>query len=167
MSEDQKYLGHVVVVGGCGFLGSHIVKLILSRHPRTKISILDLRIKDQIPNPQTSYHSCDITDLQSLGDLFKKLKPNVVIHTASPTAFLAKEILYKINVEGTKNLLKVSEENGVNAFVFTSSASVVMGEMTALTNVDERWPVMVGENQPEYYSHTKVRLPKFTDAHSS
>jgi sterol-4alpha-carboxylate 3-dehydrogenase (decarboxylating) len=157
MAESQDSLGHVVVIGGCGFLGHHIVKLLLSRHPKTKISILDLRItSNQIPNPQTSYHICDITDVGSLQPLFKKLKPDVVIHTASPTAFLGREILYKINVEGTKNLLKVSQETGVKAFVYTSSASVIMGEMTALVNVDERWPVMVGESQPEYYSHTKV-----------
>jgi sterol-4alpha-carboxylate 3-dehydrogenase (decarboxylating) len=154
--KQQQSLGHVAVIGGCGFLGSHIVKLLLSRHPKTKISIVDLRIKNEIPNPQTSYHACDVTDFPSLDLLFKKLKPDVVIHTASPTAFLAKDILYKINVDGTKNLLKVSEENGVKAFVFTSSASVVMGEMTALVNVDERWPVMIGANQPEFYSHTKV-----------
>lgn len=152
----QQSLGHVVVVGGCGFLGNHIVKLCLSRHPKTKISVLDLRIKNEIPNPNLSYHSINITDLDSLQSLFKKLKPDVVIHTASPTAFLAKEILYEINVGGTKNLLQAAEENGVKAFVFTSSASVVMGEMTALVNVDERWPVMIGAKQPEYYSHTKV-----------
>jgi sterol-4alpha-carboxylate 3-dehydrogenase (decarboxylating) len=157
MTDFEHSLGHAVIVGGCGFLGHHIVKLLLSRHPKTKISILDLRItSNQIPNPNTSYHICDITDEDALSDLFKTLKPDVVIHTASPTAFLGKEILYKINVEGTKNLLKVAQETGVKAFVYTSSASVIMGEMTELINVDERWPVMVGENQPEYYSHTKV-----------
>ncbi|KIW07734.1 uncharacterized protein PV09_01664 [Verruconis gallopava] len=156
MAEKQESLGHTVVVGGCGFLGSHIVKLLLSRHPKTKISILDLRIKDQIPNPQTSYHSCDITDAESLLQLFKELKPDVVIHTASSTAFLPKDITYKINVEGTKNLLKAAQETGVKAFVYTSSASVIMGEMTEMINVDERWPVVIGDRQPEYYSHTKA-----------
>lgn len=159
-SEYNDSLGHAMVVGGCGFLGHHIVKLLLSRHPKTKISILDLRISsNQIPNPQTSYHACNITDADAVQQLFKKLKPDVVIHTASPVALgTPQEVMYKVNVEGTRNLLKAAQDNGVKGFVYTSSASVIMGEMTELVNVDERWPTIAGEKQPEYYTHTKVSL---------
>ena len=151
-------LGHAVVVGGCGFLGHHIVKLIISRHPKTNISVLDLRItSNQISNPQTSYHACDITDADAVHQIFSKLKPDVVIHTASPVAFgIPKKIMYNVNVEGTKNLLKAAQDSGVTAFVYTSSASVIMGDLTELINVDERWPTIAGEDQPEYYTHTKV-----------
>ena len=82
---------------------------------------------------------------------------DAIIHTASPHAFgIPHSVMYKVNVDGTKCLLKAAQDAGVKAFVYTSSASVIMGELTELVNVDERWPTIAGEDQPEYYTHTKV-----------
>lgn len=64
--------------------------------------------------------------------------------------------MLKVNVNGTNNLLKAAQDVDVKAFVFTSSASVIMDAENDLTNADERWPVIVGDAQPEYYTHTKV-----------
>jgi sterol-4alpha-carboxylate 3-dehydrogenase (decarboxylating) len=153
-------LGHVVVVGGCGFLGHHIVSLLFSRHPKTTVSTLDLRTsRNRISNPKSFYYDCDITDLAALQQIFSKLKPDAIIHTASPVAFgIPQSIMYKVNVDGTSNLLKVAQDAGVKAFVYTSSASVIMDAENDVINADERWPVVVGKDQPEYYTHTKVRI---------
>ncbi|QDS67796.1 hypothetical protein FKW77_006884 [Venturia effusa] len=155
--SNQDDLGHVIVIGGCGFVGHHIVSLLLSRHPKTTVSTLDLRTsRNRIDNPNASYHDCDITDLPALQRLFTELKPDAVIHTASPVAFgIPTSVMLKVNVEGTDNLLKAARDVGVKAFVFTSSASVVMDAENDLINADERWPVVVGKAQPEYYTHTK------------
>lgn len=88
--------------------------------------------------------------------LFSQIKPDAVIHTASPNAFLKPEIHEKVNVGGTKNLIKVSQDAGVKAFVYTSSASVVLDAKAELINADERWPIVAGDAQPEYYTTTKV-----------
>jgi sterol-4alpha-carboxylate 3-dehydrogenase (decarboxylating) len=63
--------------------------------------------------------------------------------------------MYKVNVDGTDNLLNVARETGVKAFVYTSSASVIMDKENDVINADERWPVISGKEQPEYYTHTK------------
>jgi hypothetical protein len=105
-----------------------------------------------------SYHDGDITDLAAMQALFAQLKPDAVIHTASPHFNLPAAIHDKVNVQGTKNLLKASQDAGVKAFVYTSSASVIFGGQTELVNANEEWPLVTGDEQPEYYTTTKVSL---------
>jgi sterol-4alpha-carboxylate 3-dehydrogenase (decarboxylating) len=161
-------LGHVAVIGGCGFIGYHIVQLLLERYPSsTTVSVLDLRITaNRVQDSRVSYHAADITDLPGLQALFAKLKPAVVIHTAAiiPDSRIPQKVIYKVNVDGTKNVVEAARGAGVRAFVFTSSSSVVVGESGDVHNADETLPVLVGEDQPEYYSRTKVHpTPKARD----
>lgn len=153
-------LGTVVVVGGCGFLGSHIVSYIARRHPQTRIAVLDLRTNSNRHTSSTvSYHDGDITDAAAMQTFFAQIKPDAVIHTASPHFNLPAAIHDKVNVEGTKILLKASQDAGVKAFVYTSSASVIFGGTTELVNANEEWPLVTGDAQPEYYTTTKVSMP--------
>jgi sterol-4alpha-carboxylate 3-dehydrogenase (decarboxylating) len=150
-------LGKVLVVGGCGFLGSHIVNLIAQRHPQTQISIVDLRTSvNRSSSSNISYHDGDITDFAAVKAIFSQVKPDVIIHTASPHFNAKNEIHDKVNVQGTKNLVKAAQETGVKVFVYTSSASVILGSEHELVNADEMWPLVTGKAQPEYYTTTKV-----------
>ncbi|KAF1346957.1 hypothetical protein BDV97DRAFT_300271 [Delphinella strobiligena] len=150
-----KSLGHVLVTGGSGGLASQIIGLLLSRSATTKLSAIDLRAPAE-PIDGCDYHFGDLTDEAVMTKLFAELKPNVVIHTASPRFDAPKEIMYKVNVEGTKNLVQVAQAAGVKAFVYTSSASVISDCQTDLINADEEYPLVTGNDQPEYYTHTKA-----------
>lgn len=151
-------LGHVVITGGCGFLGHHIVSLLLERHPSTRISVLDLRTnRNRNLSNDVSYYDTDITAPDDVNELLARLRPDVVIHTASPVFNANRpELMYKVNVGGTKNMLEAARGAGVKAFVYTSSASIIMDATAELVNADERWPIVTGDAQPEYYSTTKV-----------
>ncbi|KAF2750921.1 hypothetical protein M011DRAFT_492295 [Sporormia fimetaria CBS 119925] len=150
-------LGKIVVVGGCGFLGGHIVNLIVERHPQTSVAVLDLRTSsNRNSSPNVSYHDCDITDLPGVKSLLEKLRPDGIIHTASPHFHLPPAIQEKVNVGGTKILLQAAQEAGVKAFVYTSSASIILSPATELINGDETYPRIYGDAQPEYYSTTKA-----------
>ena len=155
----------VLVIGGCGFLGHHIVSQLLE--PSTaQISVLDLRTT-QNRLPGANYYDADITSPSTIRDVLQKVKPQIIIHTASPTQVQegaqnaaqkkkAREMYYKVNVEGTRNLIEQAGEIGcVKAFVFTSSASVVHDTLSDLINADERWPILRAPLQREYYSETK------------
>lgn len=102
----------------------------------------------------TTFHSGDITDAAALVELFKKLQPDVVYHTASPIAGSGKEALFeRVNVEGTRNVVKACVEAKTPKLVFTSSASVIFTGDN-LINADERTPFPA---QPfDVYSDTKV-----------
>ena len=184
-------LGSVLVVGGCGFLGWHIVDQLLNfpsetdpsaalpkitddarfkvsllgdRYPRcvAKVAVVDLRTtNNRLPGAQ--YYDGDITSVDSMMEVFRAVKPDIVIHTASPSMLEGnKPLLRKVNVDGTKTLLEVAGgEHGnwggkCKAFVYTSSSSVVHDTQSNLVNVDEEWPYVRGEQQLEYYSETKV-----------
>lgn len=152
----SKSLGHVLVTGGTGFLGSTICNLLLERSVTTKLSAVDLRPAKE-PLDGVEYNFGDITDEVAMRELFMQLKPNVVIHTASPHLTLnIPEVMYKVNVEGTKTMVKIAQETGVKAFVYTSSASVIHDTKSDLINADESYPYVMGEKQPEYYTTTKV-----------
>ncbi|EDN02393.1 C-3 sterol dehydrogenase/C-4 decarboxylase [Histoplasma capsulatum] len=200
-------LGSVLVTGGCGFLGSHIVDQLLNfpseanassnsdstqdrmipsrvrktngepdtrfavpplsnRYPtykNTKVSVLDLRtVHNRYPG--ADYYEADIMSVEQLLEVFRKVKPDVVIHTVSPPPMQSMpELLYRINVDGTRNLLEVAgglkgEWGGVcKAFVYTSSSSVVHDCHSDLIRADEKWPLITGKLQYEYYTETKAQ----------
>ena len=154
---NMQQLGHVLVTGGSGFLGHHIVSLLASRKACSKITVLDLK-QPAKPVPGVDYQHGDLTDYDAMLSLFRKTKPNAVVHTAGPLhTTKSKDIMYKVNVTGTENLIRVAQETSVQAFVYTSSASVISDTRTDLINADETYPLVMGKNQPEYYTTTKAQ----------
>ena len=150
-------LGHVLITGGSGFLGHHIVKLLSSRKACSKLTVLDLK-KPENPVSGVDYQNGDLTDYDAMLSLLQKLKPDAVIHTAGPVhTTKSKDMMYKVNVDGTKNLVRASRETGVKAFVYTSSASVIHDTKSDLVNANEDYPLVMGKNQPEYYTTTKAQ----------
>ncbi|KAI9052738.1 hypothetical protein LZ554_003012 [Drepanopeziza brunnea f. sp. 'monogermtubi'] len=155
----QRRLGNVLVIGGCGFLGHHIVNLLLTSYT-AKVSVLDLTTtRNRRPDSDgVAYYEGNITSLDSLVPIFEKAKPDVVIHTASPNLMGASnDLYYKVNVEGTKCVIEACQKTGVKALVYTSSASVISDTIHDLVNADERWPVVPASAQAEYYSTTKAQ----------
>ncbi len=163
--QDKRPLGNVLVIGGCGFLGHHIVNLLHESY-NAKISVVDLRTtRNRRPDSDgVKYFDGDITSLDALLPIFEKTKPDVVIHTASPTLVDGlRELYYKVNVEGTRCVIEACQKTGVKALVYTSSASVISDNTSDLINADERWPVIPPKSQTEYYSQTKVCLLFFSN----
>ena len=152
-------LNNVVVIGGCGFLGHHVVNQLVERYT-CKVTVIDIRTtRNRRPESDgVAYHDADMTNLENLRSLFESIKPTVVIHTASPIAVAEtpNEFLYKVNVLGTKNVIQACQDTGVTALVYTSSASVISDSVTDLINADESYPVLRGASQTDYYAETKA-----------
>ena len=146
----------ILVVGGCGFLGHHIVSQLLDSCPR--ISVIDVRtVRNRFDS--VSYYEVDLTDKGALLSAVERIRPQAIIHTASPIATSfegSSEVYYKVNVEGTRNLLECAAHvGGVKAFVYTSSASVIHDGVSDLVLADETFPILEPPIQTEYYSYTK------------
>lgn len=146
----------VLVIGGCGFLGHHVVSQLLETS--AQVSVIDLHTTRNRFN-SVSYHNADITNKDSVLSILESIKPRAIIHTASPvaTSFQRSTELYrKVNVDGTRNLLACAAHvGGVKAFVYTSSASVIHDGVSDLVMADETYPILEPPRQTEYYSYTK------------
>ncbi|KAH8885187.1 3-beta hydroxysteroid dehydrogenase/isomerase [Thozetella sp. PMI_491] len=160
--QKKSNLGNVLVIGGCGFLGHHVVRVVL-RDYKVAVSVIDLRCtRNRRPDSDgVKYFEADITDTAKLQSLFEEIKPDIVIHTASPipqsdSGSMSNAIYYKVNVEGTQSVIEAARATGVKGLVYTSSASIISDNVSDLINANEEWPVIRGKAQTEYYSETKA-----------
>lgn len=157
MTDTKQYLGHVLVVGGCGFLGHEIIKQLLDSHAANAVSVVDVRT-DRNQVPKVAYHNGDISSKGDVQAIFDRIKPEVIFHTASPPAVARdKDLFSRVNVDGTRNLVECAlSTESTKAFVYTSSASVIHDSVSDLRGVDESAPVLFMPAQREAYSHTKA-----------
>ena len=59
-----------------------------------------------------TYHIADLTSADMMLQVFDEVRPDIVIHTASPKFNSPSQIMYKVNVEDTKNLVQIAKESG-------------------------------------------------------
>ena len=154
-STTDAKLGTVLVTGGCGFLGYHIVRLLKEQSDCTSIHVLTRNPNRNLLD-DVSYHAGDITNLKYLRTLFAEIQPHAILHVASPTGRdvnASYEFYVKLNVAGTQNLLTAATETAsVKAFVFTSSTSVAAAHVWA----DETSPIWDESSNTMPYQKSKA-----------
>ncbi|KAI4233180.1 MAG: hypothetical protein LQ349_004570 [Xanthoria aureola] len=137
----------VLVTGGSGFVGSAVVTALKGRHPEWKLSVLDLQEPIE-PQLQVEYWYCDITNQTEVETLIAKIKPTGIIHTAGIVPHLrdrysreARQSIFKVNVDGTRNVVTAARNNNVKALVWTGSCTAVTDDFSQqYPNIDESWP---------------------------
>jgi UDP-glucose 4-epimerase len=118
---------HILVTGGAGYIGSHMVKLLLAHHYRvTVLDNLSAGYRDAVPDSLLVVG--DIGDPSLLARLFQSNKFDAVMHFASFTQ-VAESVIYpekyhKNNVNNTLVLLQAMRIAGIDKMVFSSSAAV-------------------------------------------
>ncbi|KAK4537131.1 hypothetical protein CDCA_CDCA11G3156 [Cyanidium caldarium] len=155
-----------VVIGGCGFLGKHLVGAL--RNQGVRVVVLDVRlflidewldaVRGAGPPPTVISAVVDIADAAQVQQAFAQHGPvDVVFHCASaaPTAAKAanRAVMERVNVRGTQNILDACRAHRVSYLVYTSSASVVFGGRD-LVDVDEQ-SVTYPRRDVDFYTRTK------------
>lgn len=132
----------VLVTGGAGFIGSHIVGFLLKRGYEVVI-IDDLSTgKKEFVNKQAKFYKKDI--LEEINFIFEKEKPEIVIHAAAQV-MLRKSLENpifdaKVNILGTINVLEACRKNKVKKIIYLSTGGARVGEPEYLP-VDEKHPI--------------------------
>lgn len=153
---------NIVVTGGAGFLGSHVVRLLLEA--QNKVTILDdfshgkeLHLKGLIDNPNLKIIKGDITNLDTVAKAFENCK--IVIHLAVldlRQSIKEPERVNDVVVNGTLNCLNIARKNNFELFVNCSS-SEVFGTAQYIP-MDEKHPLL-----PETpYAAAKVAQDMYT-----
>jgi dTDP-glucose 4,6-dehydratase len=113
----------ILITGGAGFIGSHVVRLFVNKYPSYQIINLDKltyagnleNLKDIEGKPNYFFEKGDVLDLHFLDGLFKKYPLDGVIHLAAeshvdrsldnPVAFAETNILGTLNLLGRQKIL--------------------------------------------------------------
>ncbi|AUI80703.1 3-beta-hydroxysteroid dehydrogenase [White-tailed deer poxvirus] len=118
------------VLGGCGFIGKFIVKLLLECDKLiSEIRIIDIKtdnkesIKDDV---QISYHQCDVCSLVDLTNILKGV--DLVITTVSISSLngvYTDEQIYDMNITSIKNVVTACVRNGIEYLIYTGDSSSI------------------------------------------
>jgi len=129
----------VLVTGGAGFIGSHLVDRLLSENDWRVTAVDDFNdfyspeikrrnVQRQLQNPAFMLVEADIRDKAALAQVFANSKFDCIVHLAARAGVrpsLSEPQLYvETNVNGTMNLLELARQHKVPQFVFGSSSSV-------------------------------------------
>ena len=128
---------HVLVTGGAGFIGSHVVDALLADGEQVTVldnfdSFYDRRVKERnIKEHRTNGRyrliEADLRDAESL-DRQLTGPYDVVVHMAAMAGVrpsIERPLIYQdVNVTGTQNLLELAARRTIRQFVFASSSSV-------------------------------------------
>jgi len=130
---------NILVTGGAGFIGSHLVDRLIGEGDWRVTVVDDLNdfYSPEIKRSNIAAHltvsdykfvECDIRDADELKVVFDEGDFDVVVHLAARAGVrpsLKEPKLYvETNINGTTNLLELAHEFGVRQFVFGSSSSV-------------------------------------------
>lgn len=147
----------VLVTGGAGYIGSHVVKTLGEKgYDTVTFDNLSTGHKESVIYGKLAVG--DLLDYDELNEVFKIHKPDAVMHFAAHIVVpesVEKPVKYYINnVSGTLNLLKAMKENDVNKFIFSSTAAVY--------GIPEEIPI--SEDSPvkpiNPYGHSKAMVEK-------
>jgi UDP-glucose 4-epimerase len=120
----------ILVTGGAGFIGSHVVvRYIKEGHTVVVVDNLTTGNKQNL-HSKTLFYDCDIASPQLL-EIFKKEKPDVVNHHAAQmnVRHSLEDPLYdaQVNILGTINVLSCCVKMHVKRFLFISSGGAIYG----------------------------------------
>src|SRR5215218_7160603 len=130
---------NLLITGGAGFIGSHLVDRLLATQVEHITVVDDFNdfydpaikrdnIREHRNDSRYSINETDIRDRAALEQLIKRNSFDCVVHLAARAGVrpsLSEPQLYtETNINGTLNLLELARENNIKQFVFGSSSSV-------------------------------------------
>jgi len=123
----RMYEKMILVVGGAGYIGSHMVKALLDHGARV-VTLDDLSRGNSDLLPGGEFRKGDLGNLQILEDIFSQNNVDAVMHFAAhsivPESMKYPLKYYENNVAKTIILLQAMAQHGIKYFIFSSSAAV-------------------------------------------
>jgi len=121
----------ILVTGGAGFIGSHVVDYFVSKGDNVSIVDNFLTGKRDNLNQKARFYELDITNFQGLDEVFKKERPDYVFHLAA--GYLVQSITNPQrdamnNIIGSINVIELCLKYGVKKLIYSNSGGASYGE---------------------------------------
>lgn len=125
----------ILVTGGAGLVGNQLIQQLLNKG-KAVLALYNKTPLTQFNNPLLQQVCCNILDVQGLLDCMKGIEQ--VYHCAAIVSFNPnkKAALFKVNIEGTTNIVNAALESGVQKLVHVSSVAA-LGRIREDGPVDE------------------------------
>ncbi|MGE3319155.1 MAG: UDP-glucose 4-epimerase GalE [Candidatus Berkiella sp.] len=133
----------ILITGGAGYVGSHVVKALLAT-PQRRVIVVDNLSTGHLENiPSVPFVKASIHDKETLTNIIRTENVNAVMHFAASTV-ISESIehpldYYTNNTMGTLHLLEVCAANKIQRFIFSSTAAVYG---PSDNNIDENSPLV-------------------------
>ena len=137
----------LLITGASGLYGSKLAQMALAKNIEVYSSDI------QGLSVYGSFVKLDISGKEQVEEAFKTIKPDVVVHAATLTDVdkceTNKELAWKVNVEGTKNIVEAAKSAG-SFLIYISTDYVFSGEKGNYKETDKPDPI-------NYYGLTKLK----------
>ena len=149
-----KSINNILVTGGAGYIGSHIVENLVKT--KNKVIILDNLVTGykRLINKKAKFIKADIKNRKDLIKIIRDNKIDSIIHLAAylnvSEAERNKKKYYNNNIIGTKNLIEACKNSSVKNIIFSSSCAVY-GNVKGAVSENKR------PNPGGYYGYTKFK----------
>lgn len=159
----------IIITGGAGFIGTHVVKLFVRKYAQYQIFNLDAltyagnleNLKDIEDMPNYHFIKADITDEKNIFQIFNEIQPDAVIHLAAEShvdrSIMNPNQFVITNVLGTINLLNAARQiKNFQQFYHISTDEVYgslgeTGYFTETTPYDPRSPYSASKASSDHF----------------
>jgi dTDP-glucose 4,6-dehydratase len=170
----------ILITGGAGFIGSHVIRLFVNKYPGYRIVNLDAltyagnleNLRDVEKKPNYEFIKADIADEKQLIPVFEQHKPDGIIHLAAeshvdrsisnPTTFIYTNIIGTVNLLNTARM--IWKDNAIEKRFYHISTDEVYGSLgdtgffTESTAYDPKSPYSASKASSDHlvraYQHT-------------
>lgn len=154
-----------LIMGGAGSIGSRLAAALVTRGDE----VLSFDVSTEPVVPSDAFARVDarigsVQDAAAVDEVVAEFRPDVIFHLAAILSGLAEtdsELAWRVNVDGTRNVLEAARKFGTGKVVFTSTvATYGAGLPEPITEDVPQWPSglygvtkVLGERLGVYYHH--------------
>ena len=153
----------ILITGASGFIGSFVVEEALRRGMEVWAAVRKSSSRQFLSDERINTVELNLADEEQMVEALRKVEPHYVVHAAGVTKSLHSDDFYRVNTEGTKNLVRALQrlDRQPRRLVYLSSLSIYgpIREQQPYTEIREN-----DKPQPNTaYGKSKLQAERFLD----